>query len=80
MKSAFFLRFLDLPGGLRTLRYRATKAEKGEKAGKGQFPGRAARHPLKPPFVTPSFAAALFLVCFFRERPRNSAKISEHFL
>ena len=30
-KKAFFLRFLDFPGALRTLRKRAKKAEKGRK-------------------------------------------------
>ena len=38
------------------------KGEKGRKRAKkadfGRFPGRAARRPLKPPFVTPPFAAA----------------------
>ena len=30
-KKAFFLRFLDFPGALRTLRKRAKKGEKGRK-------------------------------------------------
>ena len=30
-KKAFFLRFLDFPGALQTLRKRAKKAEKGQK-------------------------------------------------
>ena len=46
------------------------KGEKGRKMAKkadfGRFPGRAARHPLKPPFVTPPFAAAQLL---FANRP-----------
>ena len=50
-KKAFFLRFLDFPGALETLWKRAKKVEDGrKKAGKGRFPGRAARHHLNPHF------------------------------
>ena len=53
-KRAFFLRFLDFPGALRTLRKRAKRAEKGrKKADFGRFPGRAARHPLSPHLLHP---------------------------
>ena len=64
-KKAFFLRFLDFPGALRTLRKRAKKAEKGrkrqKKGEKGRFrpiSGKGGQTPLEPPFVTPPFAAA----------------------
>ena len=57
-KNAFFLRFLDFPGALWALRKRAKKAEKGRKRPiSADFRGREARHTLKPPFVTPPFAA-----------------------
>ena len=53
-KKAFFLRFLDFPGALRTLRKRAKTAEKGQKkVDFGQFPGRVARHPLNPHLLHP---------------------------
>ena len=53
-KKAFFLRFLDFPGALRTLRKRAKKAEKGRKRPiSGRFLGRAARHPLNPHLLHP---------------------------
>ena len=54
-KKAFFLRFLDLPGALQTLRKRAKKAEKGRK---GRFRPKGGQTPLNPQFVTPPFAAA----------------------
>ena len=53
-KKAFFLRFLDFPGALRTLRKRAKKAEKRAKnADFGRFPRRPARHPLSPHLLHP---------------------------
>ena len=58
-KKAFFLRFLDFPGALRALRKRAQKGRK--RAKKGRFrpiSRKSGRTPLKPPFVTPPFAAA----------------------
>ena len=53
-KKAFFLRFLDFPGALQALRKRAKKAEKGQKR---PISGKGGQTPLKPPFVTPPFAA-----------------------
>ena len=49
-KKAFFLRFLDFPGALRT-----KKAEKlrAKKVDFGRFPERAARHPLSPHLLHP---------------------------
>ena len=58
-ERAFFLCFLDFPGALRALRKRAKKGRK--MAEKGPFrliSGKGGQTPLKPPFVTPSFAAA----------------------
>ena len=57
-KRAFFLRFLNFPGALRTLRKRAKKAEKGEKGQFRPISRKSGQAPLKPPFVTPPFAAA----------------------
>ena len=51
-KKAFFLRFLDFPNVLHTLRKRAKKGDFC------RFPGRAARHPLSPHLLHPHFAAA----------------------
>ena len=45
-------------GCLRTVRKRAKKAEKGEKGWKRAVSRKGGRTPLKPPFVTPPFAAA----------------------
>ena len=50
-KKAFFLRFLDFPGALRTLRKSFQRGRKRQKTGeKGRFVGRfpVARHPLNP--------------------------------
>ena len=48
-----------LPGALRTLRKRAKEAEKGqERAISADFQEGGGQTPLKPPFVTPPFAAA----------------------
>ena len=53
-KKAFFLRFLDFPGALGTLRKRAKKGRKRAiLADFGRFPGRAARHPLSPHLLHP---------------------------
>ena len=49
-KKALFLRFLEFPGALRTLRKRAKRQKKG---GKGCFPGRVARRPLNPHLLHP---------------------------
>ena len=57
-KKAFFLRFLDFPGALQALRKRAKKAEKGRFRPISRKGGQT---PLKPPFVTPPFAAAQIL-------------------
>ena len=57
-KKAFFLRFLDFPGALRTLRKRAKKGDFGRFR---QISRKGGQTPLKPPFVTPPFAAAQFL-------------------
>ena len=54
-KKAFFLRFLDFPGAPRALRRRAKKPEKGRFR---PISGKGGQTPLKPPFVTPPFAAA----------------------
>ena len=57
-KKAFFLCFLDFPGALRTLRKRAKKAEKDENGRFRPISRKGGQTPLKPPFVTPPFAAA----------------------
>ena len=54
-KKAFFLRFLDFPGALQALRKRGKKDEKGRFR---PISGKGGQTPLKPPFVTPPFAAA----------------------
>ena len=56
-KKAFFLSFLDFPGALQALRKRAKKGEKGRFR---PISGKGGQTPLKPPFVTPPFAAAQF--------------------
>ena len=57
-KKAFFFRFLDFPGALRTLRKGRKRQKKGEKARFRPISGKGGQTPLKPPFVTPPFAAA----------------------
>ena len=49
-KKAFFLRSLDFPGALRTLRKRAKKGEKGRFR---PISGKGGQAPLKPPSVAP---------------------------
>ena len=57
-KKAFFLRFLDFPGALRTLRKRAKPGRKRATGGRFRpISGKGGQTPLKPPFVTPPFAA-----------------------
>ena len=56
-KKAFFLGFLDFSSVVGALRKRAQGQKKGRKDDFDRFPGRAARHTFKPPFVTPPFAA-----------------------
>ena len=58
-KKAFFLRFLDFPGAVWALRKRAKKAEKGRFR---PISGKGGQTPLKPPSVTPPFAAAQLIV------------------
>ena len=81
-KKAFFLRFLDFPGALRTVRKRAKKAEKGRFR---PISGKGGQTPLKPPFVTPPFAAAQFTRCLTsfragtpRETPVKRRTGSQH--
>ena len=59
-KKGYFLRFLDFPGARQTLRKRAKKAEQGRKGWKRPIARKGGQTPLKPPFVTPPFAAAQF--------------------
>ena len=84
-KKVFFLRFLDFPGAPRTVLKRAKKRQKkGEKGQKRPISGKGGQTPLKPPFVTPPFAAAsnckqrswirLFSIVDFEEDQRGSTK------
>ena len=57
-KKAFFLRFLDFPGALRTLWKGRKRQKKGEKGRFWPISRKGGQTPLKPPFVTPPFAAA----------------------
>ena len=66
-KKAFFLSYLDFPSAVRALRKRAKKSGKrAKKADFGRFPGREiGQTTLKPPFVTPPFAAIQSAVPYF---------------
>ena len=52
-KEAFFLRFLDFPGALSTLRKCKRDRKRAKKDDFGRFPGRAARYPLSPHLLHP---------------------------
>ena len=57
-KKAFFPACSGFPKSFQTLRKRAKKAEKGEKGRFRPICRMGGQTPLKPPFVTPPFAAA----------------------
>ena len=56
-KKAIFLCFLDFPGAVQALRKRAKMQKKGRKGRFRPISRTGGQTPLKPPFVTPPFAA-----------------------